>query len=74
MSDRAKVMNGYMLISFLVISVLAFLLRYVLSSFDFWGVFFSTTTFVNLICLFVYTRHLVIAKNKEKLTVTGKIA
>lgn len=74
MSDRAKVMNGYMLISFLVISVLAFLLRYVLSSFDFWGVFFSTTTFVNLICLFIYTRHLVIAKNKEKLTVTGKIA
>ena len=67
MSDRAKIMNGYMLISFLVISVLAFLLRYALSSFDFWGVFFSTTTFVNLICLFVYTRHLVIAKKQGEI-------
>ena len=73
MSDRAKIMNGYMLISFLVISVLAFLLRYVLSSFDFWGVFFSTTTFVNLICLYTHVI-LLLQKNKEKLTVTGKIA
>lgn len=39
MSDKEKVLNGYMFCAILALNILWFLLNYSLSSFDFWEQF-----------------------------------
>ena len=67
MSDKEKVLNGYMFCAILALNILWFLLNYSLSSFDFLGTVFSLNSYISIVVIVGYASMLISAKKKGEI-------